>query len=173
MRLRCSRHRKETDLTTFLARSKKAVAEGLAMWKTSKLVSARSVRVNYGSQVDRLFDPSNLEHLDRETSVWPDGVERVTGAWSTVVKKVRSFASARVQYLFDVTFFCRRERYTRLRKFGKRDTLDNTTQGSKCYSIVQTSPRRFGSTTGRSLNLCGGRIRTLRREFGSYSAVQC
>ena len=52
------------------------------------MVCARAVRVNYGVRCRTVYDPSNEDHVGRETFIRADGNVCVGGKWRTVVPKV-------------------------------------------------------------------------------------
>ncbi|ORY73053.1 hypothetical protein BCR35DRAFT_315017 [Leucosporidium creatinivorum] len=74
-------------LVTSDDQSKKAVAEGAIRWQLSQQVTSRAVRASYGTSMAVKYDPSDPDHRCRSLHTWPDGLQRVYGAWPPIVEK--------------------------------------------------------------------------------------
>ncbi|ORY73067.1 hypothetical protein BCR35DRAFT_354200 [Leucosporidium creatinivorum] len=74
-------------LVTSDDQSKKAVAEGAVRWQLSQQVTARAVRASYGASVAVYYKHHDPEHRCRSLHTWPDGLQRVYGAWAPIVEK--------------------------------------------------------------------------------------
>jgi hypothetical protein len=81
--------KKGVKIVTVDEPTKKAAAEGTALWYIKKLVVARAVRSTFGVEVRRRYDPNSALHLERKHKVYvaEDGIKRIDGFFDTWVKK--------------------------------------------------------------------------------------
>ncbi|KIM24672.1 hypothetical protein M408DRAFT_331646 [Serendipita vermifera MAFF 305830] len=80
---------KGVEVVTVDESTKKAAAEGAAIWHIKQLVVARAVRSTFGIIIWRPFDTKNLVHNTRrhKSYVDDDGVNKITGFFDTWIKK--------------------------------------------------------------------------------------
>ncbi|KZP16328.1 hypothetical protein FIBSPDRAFT_794591 [Athelia psychrophila] len=65
----------------------KAVANGALAWHVDNTVACRFAKNYYGVSAARAFDPANKEHARRASYIGLDGIIRIPGTWSNIVKK--------------------------------------------------------------------------------------
>ncbi|CAG7852131.1 SubName: Full=Uncharacterized protein {ECO:0000313/EMBL:CCA70381.1} [Serendipita indica DSM 11827] len=80
---------KGVDVVTVDESTKKAAAEGAAIWYIKQLVVARAARSTFGIIIWRPFDAKNPVHCQRRHKAYvdDDGVNKVTGFFDTWIKK--------------------------------------------------------------------------------------
>ena len=79
----------------------KAVADGSLSYYLDHHVSKRVAKFFYGVRANPIFDPENEEHRHRGDKIYlsPSGKNRVSGAFSTILKKVNLSLTLFIMYV--------------------------------------------------------------------------